>query len=249
MRFGTMLLIGCLVGGAAASAAEPAAKPLSITVRKQACSALLRRPDDARALLVLAHGKVMDIQHPFMEGISAALAKRGVATLRFNFPYAEAKRERPDGTPVLVEAIEAAARAGDAQRGALPLLVGGKSMGAMVAAQAARAGRLPGAKGIVILGYPLHAPGRPSGINARSLEGIAQPVLMVQGTRDPLADLALVRALVEKIGPNVRLHVVQGADHAFAPPQADEARQQAMYDEIAGAVAGFVATLPASAGG
>jgi uncharacterized protein len=248
MRFAAVLLIGCLFG-AAARGAEPAAKPLSIRVRKQTCSALLLRPDDARALLVLGHGKVMDIQHPFMAAISAALAKHGVATLRFNFPYAEAKRERPDGMPLLVETLEAAARAGEQQRGGLPLLVGGKSAGGMVAAQAARDGRLSAARGIVILGYPLHAPNRPSGMNARSLEGSSQPKLLVQGTRDPVADLTLLRALVEKLGPSVRLHLVQGADHQFAPPEGASRTQEEMYDEIAGAVARFAATLAASSGG
>jgi predicted alpha/beta-hydrolase family hydrolase len=248
MRLGAVLLVGCLVAGAA-RAEEPAAKALTISVRGQACSALLLRPVDARALLVLAHGQVMDVHHPFMEAISAALARRGIATLRFNFPYAEAKRQRPDALPLLVEAIEAAARVGDQQRGGLPLLVGGKSAGAMTAAQAGRDGRLPQAKGIVILGYPLHAPGRPSGVNARALEGIAQPMLLVQGARDPLADIALVRALAEKLGPRARLHVIEGADHAFAPVNGGARSQEDVYDEIAGAVAGFAATLAASAGG
>jgi predicted alpha/beta-hydrolase family hydrolase len=249
MRFGILVsLVGCLLA-TAASGAEPAAKALTLTVRGQTCSALLLRPADARALLVLAHGQVMDMHHPFMEGISAALARRGVATLRFNFPYAEAKRTRPDGMPLLIETLETATRAGEQQRGELPLLAGGKSAGAMMAVQAARDGRLSVAQGIVILGYPLHAPGRPSGVNARPLEGVSQPMLLVQGTRDPLADLTLVRGLVEKLGPSARLHLVQGADHAFALPEGDRRTPEEIYDEIAGAVARFAATLAASPGG
>lgn len=248
MRFGAVLLVGCLVAGGV-RAEEPAAKALTITVRGKACSALLLRPADARALLVLAHGQVMDVHHPFMEAISAALARRGVATLRFNFPYAEAKRKSPDALPLLVEAIEAATRVGEQQRGALPLLVGGKSAGAMTAAQAARDGRLAQAKGIVILGYPLHVPGRPSGVNARALEGVQQPMLLVQGSRDSLADIVLVRALVEKLGSGARLHVIEGVDHAFAPANGAARSQEDIYDEIAGAVAGFAATLATSAGG
>jgi predicted alpha/beta-hydrolase family hydrolase len=250
MRFGAALLAAACVVATAGARAEPQAARLSISVRGKPCSALLLRPDDARALLVLAHGQVMDIEHPFMVEMSAALARRGIATLRFNFPYAEAKRERPDGMPLLVDALEAAARAGEQQRAELPLLVGGKSAGAMVAAQASSEGRVSSAAGIVILGYPLHAPGRPSAVNAHVLERVAQPMLLVQGTRDPLADLSLVRPLAEKLAPKARLHVVQGADHAFAPPSEGAARSQAdIYEEIAGAVAGFAATLAASSGG
>jgi predicted alpha/beta-hydrolase family hydrolase len=101
----------------------------------------------------------------------------------------------------------------------------------------------------VILGYPLHAPGRPSGVNVRALEHIAQPVLLVQGSRDPLAEIGLVRALAEKLGPGARLRVIEGADHSFALPEGAGRSQEEIYDEIAGAVAGFAATLAASAGG
>jgi predicted alpha/beta-hydrolase family hydrolase len=248
MRLGIVLLLGCVLAGAA-RAEGPKATPLTLTVRKQTCSALLLRPEQARALLVLAHGQVMSIHHPFMEAISAALAERGVATLRFNFPYVEAGRQQPDALPILIETLEAAARAGEQQRAGVPLLVGGKSLGAITAAQAARDGRLPDANGIVILGYPLHAPGRPSGLHARALEGIAQPKLLVQGSRDALADISLVRALVEKLGPSARLHVVEGADHAFEPPEGGKRTEQEIQAEVAGAVASFVATLAAPRGG
>jgi predicted alpha/beta-hydrolase family hydrolase len=242
------LLLACLLASPA-RAAEPEAKALSIPVRGKPCSARMLRPEGARSFLVLAHGQVMDIHHPFMEALSAALARRGVATLRFNFPYAEEKRQRVDAIPVLTDAVEAAAREGERRRGGLPLLVGGKSLGAMVCAAAARTGRLPGAQGIVTLGYPLHAPGRPSGVNAGALDGVKQPILFVQGTNDALADLTLIRGLVEKIGPAAKLHMVQGADHAFAMPEGSERSPQDVYEEIAGAVADFGATLAASKGG
>lgn len=244
----SFLLPICLLASPARSA-PPETTALSIQVRGKPCSALLRRPEDARSFLVLAHGQVMDIHHPFMEAISAALARRGVATLRFNFPYAEAKRQRIDGLPLLTDALEAAAREGERLRGGLPLLVGGKSVGAMSAAQAASDGKLPGAKGIVILGYPLHAPGRPSGVNVGALDGVKRPVLFVQGTNDALADLTLIRGLVEKIGPSATLHLVQGADHGFALPKGSGRSQEDVYDEIARAVADFGATLAASKGG
>jgi predicted alpha/beta-hydrolase family hydrolase len=242
------LLLGCLLVSPARSA-EPELTALSITVRGKPCSALLLRPADARALLVLAHGQVMSIHHPFMEAISAALARRGVATLRFNFPYAEAKRSQPDAAPLLIDTVQAAAQEGERLRGTLPLLVGGKSVGAMMAARAAGEGRLPGAKGIVILSYPLHAPGRPSGVNARALDGVTQPMLFVQGTRDPLADRTLITALVEKIGKNATLHEVQQADHSFALPEGSGRSQAEVYEEVADAIAAFTATLAPSQGG
>ena len=243
---GLLLLLACVLAGPARSA-EPERRALSIAVRGQSCSALLLRPADARVLLVLAHGQIMSIDHPFMEGISSALARNGVATLRFNFPYAEAKRAKPDPPRLLVEAIEAAVQEGERLRGTLPLFVGGKSMGALATAQAASDGRLGGARGLVILSYPLHAPSRPSAVNARALEGVKQPILFVQGTRDELADLKLVTALAERLGKNAKLYPVEGADHSFAV--VDGRSQDEVYEEMAHAIAVFVATLPPSKGG
>jgi hypothetical protein len=243
-----LLLLACLLASPARSA-EPELTKLSIPVRGKSVSALLLRPADARALLVLAHGQVMSIHHPFMEAISAALARHGVATLRFNFPYAEAKRPQPDAMPLLVESVRAAAQEGERLRGPLPLLVGGKSVGGLVTAQAASDGLLSAARGLVILGYPLHAPGRPSAVNARAVDGVKQPILFVQGTRDALADFKLITALVEQIGENGTLHPVQQADHSFVVPESSGRTQDEVYDEVADAVARFVATLAPSHGG
>jgi predicted alpha/beta-hydrolase family hydrolase len=212
------LLLACLLARPVL-AAEPELTQLSIPVRGKPCSALLLRPADARALLVLAHGQIMNIQHPFMESISAALARHGIASLRFNFPYAEAKQDRPDGRLLLIEAITAATREGERRRGSLPLLLGGKSLGGAMAAEALRDTALPGVKGLVLLSYPLHAPGRPSGVNARRVEGLKQPVLFLQGSDDPLADLTLMEALVEKLGPKAKLAVVRDADHPSRWPR------------------------------
>lgn len=243
-----VLLLACLLASPARSA-EPELTELSIAVRGQPCSALLLRPADARVLLVLAHGQIMHVRHPFMEGISTALARRGVATLRFNFPYAQAKRAQPDAPPLLIEALRAAVQEGERRRGTLPLLVGGKSIGALATAQAASDGALPGAQGIVILSYPLHAPGRPSAVNARALEGVTKPILFVQGTLDPLADPKLIAALVERIGANATLYLVQGADHAFTLPQGSLRSPEEVYEEMADAIAAFAATLAPSQGG
>jgi predicted alpha/beta-hydrolase family hydrolase len=247
-RLRTLLLLGCLLASPA-RAAEPELTTLSIPVRGKPVSALLLRPADARALLVLAHGQAMDIHHPFMEAVSDALAKHGVATLRFNFPYAEAKRPQLDGQPLLVEAFVAAVNEGEKRRGSLPLLVGGKSVGALIAAEAVRQGAVPGSKGLVILTFPLHAPQRPSALNAPLVSGLKTPVLFVQGTRDPLADVALMTAVVERIGKNASIHVVEDADHLLALPPESARLQAQVYDEVASAVEDFVATLAQSQGG
>ncbi len=246
-RCRVLLLLSCLLASSA-RAAEPELTKLEILVRGKPTSALLLRPAEARALLVLAHGQVMDMHHPFMEAISAALARHGVATLRFNFPYAEAKQEQPDPMPVLIESAVAAAHEGEKRRGTLPLLLGGKSVGAMIAALAVQGDRLPGVKGVVLLTFPLHTPGRPSALNAPLLEAVEQPMLLVEGTRDPLADLVLMKAVVEKIGARAQLHVVEGADHGFELEEGGRTQEE-VYAEVAEAVASFAATLAQSQGG
>ena len=243
-----VLLLSCLLVGPA-QAAEPALTELSIPVRGTSCSALLLRPADARALLVLAHGHIMNVHHPFMESISAALARHGVATLRFNFPYAEAGRAQLDGRAVLLDAVMAAAREGERRRGSLTLLLGGKSVGGLMAAEALHDAGLAGVRGLVILSYPLHAPGRPSAANARVLEGVKQPMLLLQGTRDPLAELNLMQGLVAKLGPRAKLVVVQDGDHSFALPPDSPRTQEEVYEELASAIARFAATLPPRQGG
>jgi hypothetical protein len=246
-RLGVLLLC-CLLAGPA-QAAEPELSKLSILVRGQPCSALLLRPATAHALLVLAHGQSMNIHHPFMEAISAALARHGIASLRFNFPYAEAGRAQPDGGKLLLETAEAATREAERLRGALPLLVGGKSVGGIMAALAVRDAALAQVEGLVLLGYPLHAPGRPSAVNARKLEGLKQPMLFLQGTNDPLADSTLMQALVEKLGPRAKLEFVQDGDHSFALPEGSRRSQEDVYEQLASAIADFVATLAPSQGG
>jgi predicted alpha/beta-hydrolase family hydrolase len=240
-----VLLLACLLARPVL-AAGPELTQLSIPVRGTPCSApCCVRPTHA---LQLAHGQ---IEHPAsLHGVDqAALARHGIASLRFNFPYAEANQDRPDGRLLLIEAITAATREGERRRGSLPLLLGGKSLGGAMAAEALRDTALPGVKGLVLLSYPLHAPGRPSGVNARRLEGLKQPVLFLQGSDDPLADLTLMEALVEKLGPNAKLAVVRDADHSFALAEGSERTPEDVYEELASAIADFVATLAPQQGG
>jgi uncharacterized protein len=178
-------------------------------------SALLELPPDARALYVLAHGAGAGMHHRFMEAIAAGLAARRVATLRYQFPYMEAGGRRLD-PPGVLEATVRAAVAGAAQAApALPLIAGGKSLGGRMTSSAAAKGPLPGVRGLVFLGFPLHAPGKPGTQRAAHLEQVQIPMLFLQGTRDALADLSLIRGVCERL-PHATLRVVEGGDHSFA---------------------------------
>jgi predicted alpha/beta-hydrolase family hydrolase len=189
---------------------------------------------EARFLLVLAHGAGAGMRHPFMEGVAQALAAEGIATLRYEFPYMAAGRKRPDPKPVLLATVRAAVE--EALAHGLPVLAGGKSMGGRMTTLAAAEGGLP-AKGIVLLGFPLHPAGKPSSDRAAHLARVAQPTLFVQGTRDKLGGLDLLRpALPEK----AILHVVEGADHGFAVKGRGSGD---VLKEIAQAVARWAGTL------
>lgn len=188
---------------------------ISVGDRIGRVSGLLTRPDDARVLYVLAHGAGAGMRHRFMEAIAAALAERGVASLRYQFPYTEAGARRPDPPTVLEATVRAAvAAAGDIAPG-LPLIAGGKSMGGRMTSGAAARGPLPGVAGLVFLGFPLHRPKQPSEDRAAHLSQVTLPMLFLQGTRDELADLGLITGVCARLGPLATLHVVEGADHGF----------------------------------
>ena len=178
-------------------------------------SALLELPRGARALYVLAHGAGAGMRHPFMQAVAAGLAERGVATLRYQFPYIEAGGRRPDPPGVLEATVRAAVARAVAAAPGLPLVAGGKSLGGRMTSSAAAKAPLPGVRGLVFLGFPLHAPGRPGTERAAHLERVQIPMLFLQGTRDALADLSLVRGVAERL-PQATLHVVEGGDHSFA---------------------------------
>lgn len=179
-------------------------------------SALLDVPGDARWLLALAHGAGAGMKHRFMADLAGALGRSGVATLRYQFPYMEAGGGFPDRPPVLEAAVSAAVETAAREAPGLPLLAGGKSLGGRMTSRAAAAGSLPGVRGIVFFGFPLHPAGRPSVKRAEHLDAVDLPMLFLQGTRDRLADLELLRPVVRRLGDRATLHVVEGADHGFA---------------------------------
>lgn len=179
-------------------------------------SAMLTRPDHARACYVLAHGAGADMRHSFMEKVAAGLAERGIATLRFNFPYMEEKKGRPDQPAVAHAAIRAAVEEAARLCSGLKLVAGGKSFGGRMTSQAQSKAPLPDVKGLAFLGFPLHADKKPSSERAEHLAGIAIPMLFLQGTRDGLADLNYLKPVVEKFGAKATLHEIEGGDHSFA---------------------------------
>jgi len=178
-------------------------------------SALAARPRDAWAGYVFAHGAGAGMQHPFLEQMAGLLFDAGVATLRYQFPYMEKRTHRPDPPPVAERTVVAAVTAASSEWAGLPLFAGGKSFGGRMTSQAAARASLPNVRGLVFLGFPLHAPKRPSVSRAAHLSQVTVPMLFVQGTRDDLADLALVRDVMAPLGPLATLHVVEDGDHSF----------------------------------
>ena len=168
------------------------------------------------AVAAIAHGAGADMRHPFMTGVAEGLAAGGLSVLRFNFPYIDAGRRMPDPPPVLLDTWDAIIREAARRAGGLPLVAGGKSMGGRMASMlAAERGPEFPAKALVFLGYPLHPPGRPDRLRDAHLPRIRVPMVFIQGSRDALARLDLMEALVERLRPLAHLHVVEGSDHSF----------------------------------
>ena len=186
-----------------------------VTERTGAVSALLMRPADARALLVLAHGAGAGMRHRFMEEVAVKLADRNVATFRYQFPYMEKHIKRPDSQSVLTDSVRAAVRAAMKNTGALPVFAGGKSMGGRMTSLAASQAPLNGVRGLIFFGFPLHAAGSPGAERGQHLLGIKLPMLFLQGSRDALAQLKLLKPLTAKLGKRAELFVVEGGDHSF----------------------------------
>lgn len=178
-------------------------------------SGLLQVPANAEACYVLAHGAGAGMAHAFMSAIAQGLADRGIATLRFNFPFMEQGSKRPDSPAVAHSAIRAAVAEAARQLPKLPLFAGGKSFGGRMTTQAQAAEPLPGVAGIALIGFPLQPAGKPSTDRAAHLADVKVPMLFLQGTRDALADLDLITQTTASLGKLATLHVVEGADHAF----------------------------------
>ena len=196
-----------------------AAEPLDLAVDPHTrVSALLDAPAEARAALVLAHGAGAGMRHPFMAGVAASLTRRGIACLRYQFPSMERGVRRPDAPAVAHATVRAAVTTASLRLPGLPLFAGGKSFGGRMTSQAQAATPLPGVRGLVFLGFPLHPAGKPDDARAAHLAEVRVPMLFLQGTRDALADLALLQPVLARLGPRATLHRLDGADHSFHVP-------------------------------
>ncbi|HVS16363.1 MAG TPA: alpha/beta family hydrolase [Thermoanaerobaculia bacterium] len=181
-----------------------------------AVPALLLSPPNAWALLVLAHGAGAGMRHRGLETPARALAARGVATLRYEFPYLAVGGRRPDPPPRLHATVRAAVAEAARLAPELPRFAGGRSMGGRMTSQADAKRPLDGVAGLVFLAFPLHPPKRPATERAEHLREVEKPMLFLNGTRDALADLELLRGVCADLGPRATLHVVAGGDHSFA---------------------------------
>lgn len=165
--------------------------------------------------MALAHGAGAGMRHPFMAALAQELASVGMATLRYQFPYMEERKGRPNSPEVAAATVSAAVKTAAAAFPGLPVLAGGKSFGGRMSSTAAAEGMLAEAHGLVFFGFPLHPPKRPGTKRAEHLRKVRQPMLFLQGTRDELADLGLLRPIREELGARATLQVIEGADHSF----------------------------------
>ena len=222
-----------------------AVREIRFTVSSSAgeVSALVMRPPDARAMLVLGHGAGAGMHHAFMDAVARRLGDRGLATLRYQFPYMETGGRRPDPRPILLATVRAAVGTARAEAPDLSLFAGGKSMGGRMTSMAASQTPLPDVRGIVFLGFPLHPAGRPASDRAAHLSGVTVPMLFLNGTRDKLAEPALLEPICDGLGSLARLHVVDAADHSFGVLKRSGRTDAEVLDELADATGAFVTRL------
>jgi predicted alpha/beta-hydrolase family hydrolase len=183
------------------------------------------------------------MRHRFMEALTDRLVGRGLSVFRYNFPYMEQGRKRPDHAPKLLKTVRSAVSAARDEARGLPLLAGGKSMGGRMTSQVAAAGDIGEVRGLVFFGFPLHAPGKPGTERAAHLADVGQAMLLLQGPRDSLARLELITEVVEPLRPRATLHVVEGADHGFHVLKRSGRTDEEVLDELAESTARWARVL------
>ena len=224
----------------------PSATPEPVTIKLNdgtQVSGLLQTPDRAMACYVLAHGAGAGMHHRFMAAVAAGLAERGVATLRYQFPYMERKSGRPDPPKVAHVAVQAAVTEAARLMPNLPLFAGGKSFGGRMTSQAQAVSPLPGVRGLIFLGFPLHPTGKPSDERATHLSEVEIPMLFLQGTRDELASQPLLEGVCERLGTRATLKWWQDADHSFHVPVKSGRKDEQVLNEILDVMKGWIEQL------
>jgi len=205
-------------------------------------SGILTAPPHARACYVLAHGAGAGMNHPFMAAVAEGLAARGIAALRYQFPYMERGSKRPD-TPAMAHAtVRAAVDAATRLKPKLPLIAGGKSFGGRMTSQAQASAPLP-CMGLAFLGFPLHLAGRPSSDRAKHLFEIKISMLFLQGTRDTLAELSELKPVCKKLGRLATLKLFEDADHSFHVPARSGRKDAEVLDEVLDTLATWIGDL------
>lgn len=216
-------------------------RPQALTITlddERQVSGLLQTPPKSHACYVLAHGAGAGMSHAFMADVANGLAERGIATLRYQFPYMEQGSKRPDAPKLAQATVRAAVVEASRLVPELPLVAGGKSYGGRMTSQAQAESPLPGVRGLVFLGFPLHPAGRPSDERGSHLFQVRIPLLFLQGSRDALADTKLLQGLTRRLGSLATLKLYQDADHSFHVPTRTgltdaEIRSQMLDDLVA----------------
>ena len=221
----------------------PVSQALTIRVSEsETVAALFDRPEPSRACYVLAHGAGAGMNHAFMAAVSAGLADRGIATLRYQFPFMQRGSRRPD-SPLLARAtVRAAVAMAASLMPDTPLFAGGKSFGGRMTSQAQAEAALPQVRGLIFLGFPLHPAKKPSQERAAHLAQISCPMLFLQGTRDELADVARMQTVVQRLGQRAALQLFDDADHSFHVHARSGRTDQQVLDAVLDAIVAWLTT-------
>jgi predicted alpha/beta-hydrolase family hydrolase len=204
---------------------------------------LLQRASRAHAILVLAHGAGAGMRHAFLADMAYGLAQRGIDTLRYEFPYMSRGIRGPDSPPLCHATVRAAVEAAGRVAPTAPIIAGGKSFGGRMTSQAQAGNPLPGVRGLVFLGFPLHPPKEPSAARAAHLARIEIPMLFLQGSRDEFATQAHLVPMIETLGSRARLELFKDADHSFHVPARSGRTDSQIKEEMIAAIAAFGKTL------
>jgi len=204
---------------------------------------LLVAPADSRALLVLAHGAGAGMRHIFLERTAQALADRRIATFRYEFAYMEKHAGRPDPPAVAAARVREAVAAAAVAAPGLSLFAGGKSFGGRMTSTAAAESPLPGVRGLVFLGFPLHPPGQPGSGRAEHLDRVTVPMLFLQGTRDTFAQLPLLEPVIARLKPRATLHLIDGGDHSFKVPKSSGRTPEDVMSDLADTIAAWTSDV------